>query len=205
MTLSSDTIFFIWIVRILDRMNLEILRNSFGLNWSNIEGAMQTNMKFETQWGVIYIYMKSQRKNKGEGRGIYRKYFIRIKKNWRENCKRHLKMSLLYLKLVCFGSVWFYDMSIIMGHLMPNPFYTYATRIVKYVSRLFFVRPLLLIVHTWKSSPLRSNLLRLQGTCWTVPTTSGRPHGSPLEWACQWPSQKPLSSSQLSHNDSVWA
>ena len=28
--------------------------------------------------------------------------------------------------------------------------------------------------------PLRSNLLRLQCTCCTVPTTSGRPNGSPL-------------------------
>ena len=33
----------------------------------------------------------------------------------------------------------------------------------------FFVWALLLIVHTWNSSPLRSNLLRLQCTC-TVPT-----------------------------------
>ena len=68
----------------------------------------------------------------------------------------------------------------------------------------FFVWALLLIVHTWNSSPLRSNLLRLQYTCCTVPTTSGRPHGSPLVWACQWPSSKPLSSPQLSHNDSLW-
>ena len=59
------------------------------------------------------------------------------------------------------------------------------------------------IVKTWNSSPLRSNLLRLQCTC-TVPTTSWRPHGSPLEWACQWPSSQPLSS-HLSHNDSLWA
>ena len=63
----------------------------------------------------------------------------------------------------------------------------------------------LLIVHTWNSSPLRSNLLRLQCICCTVPTTSGRPHGSPLVWACQWPSSQPLSSPQLSHNDSIWA
>ena len=34
----------------------------------------------------------------------------------------------------------------------------------------FFVCALLLIVHTWNSSPLRSNLPRLQCTC-TVPTT----------------------------------
>ena len=33
----------------------------------------------------------------------------------------------------------------------------------------------------------------------------GRPHGSPLVWACQWPSSLPLSSPQLSHNDSLWA
>ena len=64
---------------------------------------------------------------------------------------------------------------------------------------------LLLIVHTWNSSPLRSNLLRLQCTCCTVPTTSRRPHGSPLVWACQWPSSQPLSSPQLSHNDSLGA
>ena len=42
----------------------------------------------------------------------------------------------------------------------------------------FFVWALLLIVHTWNSRPLQSNLLRLQSTCWKVPTTSGRPHGS---------------------------
>ena len=69
----------------------------------------------------------------------------------------------------------------------------------------FFVWVLLLIVHTWNSSPLQSNLLRLQCTSCTVPTTSGRLHGSPLVWACQWPSSQPLSSSQLSHNDSLWA
>ena len=68
----------------------------------------------------------------------------------------------------------------------------------------FFVWALLLIVHTWNSSPIRSNLLRLKCTC-TVPTTSGRPHGSPLVWACLWPSSQPLSSLQLSHNDSLWA
>ena len=69
----------------------------------------------------------------------------------------------------------------------------------------FFVWALLLIVHTWNSSPLRSNLLRLQCTCCTVPTTSAKPHGRPLVWACQWPSSQPLSSIQLSHNDSLWA
>ena len=69
----------------------------------------------------------------------------------------------------------------------------------------FFVWALLLIVHTWNSSPLRSNLLRLQCTSCTVPTSSGRPHGSPFVWACLWPSSQPLSSPQLSHNDSLWA
>ena len=68
----------------------------------------------------------------------------------------------------------------------------------------FFVWTLLLIVHTWNSSPLRSNFLRLQCTCCTIPTTSGRPHGSPLAWASQWPSSQPLSSPQLSYNDSLW-
>ena len=60
-------------------------------------------------------------------------------------------------------------------------------------------------MHSWNSSPLRSNLLRLQCTCFTVPTASGRAHGSPLVWACQWPSSQPLSSPLLSHNDNLWA
>ena len=68
-----------------------------------------------------------------------------------------------------------------------------------------FVWALLLIVHTWNSNPLRSNLLQLQCTCCTAPTTSGRPNGSPLMSACQWPSSQPLSSPLLSHNHSLWA
>ena len=55
------------------------------------------------------------------------------------------------------------------------------------------------------SSPLRSNLLWQQCTCCSVLTTSRRPHGSPLVWACQWPLSQPLSSPQFSHNDSLWA
>ena len=68
----------------------------------------------------------------------------------------------------------------------------------------FFVWALLLIVHTWNSTPLLSYPLQLQCTC-TVYITSGRPHGGPLVWVCQWPSSQPLSSPQLSHNYSLWA
>ena len=82
-------------------------------------------------------------------------------------------------------------------------FYRYEDHSISF--QTFFVWALLLIVHTWNSSPLRSNLLRLQCTCSIVPTTTGRPHGSPLVWACQWPSSQPLSSLQLSHNDSLRA
>ena len=64
----------------------------------------------------------------------------------------------------------------------------------------FFVWALLLILHKWNSSPLRSDLFRLQCTC-TVPTNSGRLHGSLLVCACQWPLSQPLSSPQLSRND----
>ena len=80
--------------------------------------------------------------------------------------------------------------------------YSYKVHMISF--QTFFIWALLLIVHTWNSSPLQSNLLRLQCTC-TVSTTSGRPHGGPLVWACQWPSSQPLSSPQLSHNDSLWA
>ena len=62
-----------------------------------------------------------------------------------------------------------------------------------------------MIVHTWDYSPLQSNLLWLQCTCCTVPTTSERPRTSPLVWECQWPSSQPLSSPPLSHTDSLWA
>ena len=77
--------------------------------------------------------------------------------------------------------------------------YIYKTHYIRF--QTFFVWVLLLIVHTWNSSPLPSNLLRQQFTCCTVPTTSGRPHGSSLVWACQWPSSQTLSFPQLSHND----
>ena len=62
-----------------------------------------------------------------------------------------------------------------------------------------------MIVITWNSCLLWSNLLQLQCTCCTIPTTSGRPHRIPLVWSYQWPSSQPLSSPQLSHNDSLWA
>ena len=67
-----------------------------------------------------------------------------------------------------------------------------------------FVWTLHLRVHTWNSCSLQSNLLRRLCTC-TVPTTSGTPHGRPLMWACQWPSSQPLSSHQLSHDNSLCA
>ena len=79
------------------------------------------------------------------------------------------------------------------------------TRGPSIIFQTFFVRAILLIAHTWNSSPLPSNLLQLQCTCCTFPTTSGRSHRSPLVWACQRPSSQPLSSPQFSHNDSLWA
>ena len=60
----------------------------------------------------------------------------------------------------------------------------------------FFVWALLLIVNTWNSTPLWSNLLRLQFTCCTVPTISGRPHGisswTPLKPQHSNPNPNPL-------------
>ena len=81
--------------------------------------------------------------------------------------------------------------------------YTHKEHTISF--QAFFVWALLLIVHTSNSSPLPSNLVRLQCTCCTVPTPSWRPHGSPLVWACQWRSSQPFSSPQLSHNESLWA
>ncbi len=40
------------------------------------------------------------------------------------------------------------------------------------------------ILNFQASTTLLNSLLRLQCTCCNVPTTSGRPHGSPFVWAC---------------------
>ena len=64
--------------------------------------------------------------------------------------------------------------------------YIYEVHTISF--QTFFVWALLLVVHSWNSSTIRSNLLRQHYTCFTVPTTSARPHGSPLVWRCQWPS-----------------
>ena len=110
---------------------------------------------------------------------------------------------------------YFVKLSVVQGIVVRNPFlnsilikikmshYIYEDHQISF--QTFFVWALLLIVHTWNSSPLRSNLHQLQWTLCTIPTTSGRPHWSPLVSACQWPSSQPLSSPQLSHNDSLWA
>ena len=102
-----------------------------------------------------------------------------------------LTNSLESLKL---KTVWFLN-CVLLRHFCHHKFWNLRCvymRNVQKVSRLFFVLALLLIVHTWNSSPLRSNLLWLQCTCCTILTTSQRPHGSPLVWAYQWPSSQPL-------------
>ena len=75
------------------------------------------------------------------------------------------------------------------GYYIYIYIYIYIYEVHTISFKTFFVYALLLIVHTWNSSPLRSIILRLQCTCCTVPTTSAGP----------------LSSPQLSHNDSLWA
>ena len=86
-------------------------------------------------------------------------------------------------------------------HIQENTIYRYMVPSISF--QAFFVWALLLIVHTWNSSPLWSNFLQLQCTCCTLPTTSRRPHRCPFVWACQWRSSQPLSSPQLSHNNSL--
>ena len=40
------------------------------------------------------------------------------------------KSSLyIYIEYIKFGLVWFYDISTIVGYLMPNPLYTYILNI----------------------------------------------------------------------------
>ena len=59
--------------------------------------------------------------------------------------------------------------------------YIYEVHTISF--QTLFVWALLLIEHTWNSTPFRSNLLWLQCTC-IVSTTSARPHRSLHVWAC---------------------
>ena len=96
-------------------------------------------------------------------------------------------------------------MSLSVFKFRPKVFQVISYEVYTISFQTFFVWALLLIVHTWNSSLLRNDLLRLQCTCCNLPTISGGLHGSPLVWACQWSSSQPLSSPQLSDNGSLWA
>ena len=72
------------------------------------------------------------------------------------------KSSLyIYIKYIWFGLVGFYGISTFVGYLFYAKF---SLHIQGSLNKFpdFFVWALLLIVHTWNSSPLRSNLLWLQ-------------------------------------------
>ena len=70
----------------------------------------------------------------------------------------------------------------------------------------FSLCALLLIVHTHETLvPFEVISSGCNALVCTVPPTFGRSHRSSLVWVCQWPSSQPLSSPQLSHNDSLWA
>ena len=100
---------------------------------------------------------------------------------------------------------WFYGMLTVIIYAELILFSCNIRSAYDKFPHFFFLWALLLILHIWNSSPLWSSLLRLQCTCCTVPTTSGKLHGSPLVWVYQWPLSQLLSSPQLSHNDSLWA
>ena len=135
-----------------------------------------------------YVMFVSRLANQHVGLSHVRAYEQKWVINW--------DVKILIIKI----SINSHDMSITNIYI-----YIYIYKDYWISFQTFFVQALLFIVHAWNSSPLRSNLLRLQCTCYTVHKTSGRPFGSPLVWACQWPSSQPLSSPQLSHNDSLWA
>ena len=77
------------------------------------------------------------------------------------------------------------SLSLTHTHTHTHALFLYIYEVHTICFKTFFVWALLLIKHTWNCNPLRSNLLRLQCTGCTVPTTSR---------ACQWPSWQCLSS-----------
>ena len=132
---------------------------------------------------------------------------LRVERHWNLSGNR-LSVNRILNLFRWVSLVGFYGTPTILSYLMPKHLYTNILNIFEVPTisfQTFFVWALLLIVPTWNSSSLRSNLLPLQSTCSNVPTISRRPHGSPLVWACQWRSSQPLSSLQFSHNDSLWS
>ena len=112
-------------------------------------------------------------------------------KSWLRLCYSlhvHLKRKLC----CCFYAIFLFQASMLWYEVHSISFQT------------FFVRALLLTVHTKNSSPLQSILLRHQCTCCTVPTTSGKPPGSLLVWACLGPSSQPFSCPRLWNKDWLW-
>ena len=107
----------------------------------------------------------------------------------------------LYIYIYIYNEHWYKSVYIQMYIYIY--IYIYEFHAISF--QTFFVWALLLIVHTWNSSPLRNNLIRLLCTFCTVQTTSGSLYGNPLAWACQCPLSQPFSSPQLSHNDCLWA
>ena len=139
---------------------------------------------------------------------VFKSYAKKKIDKWIRTIAYHFIECLLCLVFKCFQPIILW--SVLLGthdrEIYPwNTFIKNRCSIRGSLNKFpdFFCMDILLIVYTWNSSPLWSNLLWLQSTSCTVPT-SGRPHGNPLVSACQWPLLQPLSF-QLSHNDSLWA
>ena len=90
-----------------------------------------------------------------------------------------LSSHRLHSNLVAFTTITGYFLSANRWRHWRGSYFTVEMKLMyedhKISFQTFFVWALLLIVHTWNSSPLWSNILRLQCACCTVPTTSGRP------------------------------
>ena len=158
----------------------------------------------------IYIYMSNiQSPSKDNGWGLFA---FKIYEEFHINLCECLMYGLLLYTLSLVLYIYIYIFTHIYTHThtyiyIYTPIYIYIylhIYIYTYIHMCIYICIYTYEVHTisfqiflyehfywqytWNSSPLRNNVLRLQCTCCTIPRTSGRSHGSPLMWACQWSS-----------------
>ena len=126
----------------------------------------------------IYIYGKNRKNKVIQRRWIYfeRKSFI----NFGLLCFSIFSILLDYFPLFTWIKNENITTKFVVFHLFLSSCQIHQNKqslsLSLSLSLYIYIYIYILRVHTWNSSPLRSNHFRLQSTCCTVPTTPGRSH-----------------------------